>query len=397
MFKKQKDKDMDITALNNILKTGNRILNIGYFMAIVALVLLGTYLVKEWKILGFLKEMLLVISPLFIGFIIAWLFEPTVTKLQQKKIPRVVGCIIVYLIIIGCLIAIAYLFIPTLVSQVKDFVVAAPSIFEELTDFSINLVRRIDPGNLINTSDLKDTIMKYTTDFGLAIASDLPKYVVDFGKVIVSGGLNIILGLMVGFYLLFDFNKVNDAIIKIIPKTWEKNYNELTKRINTSLRSYVQGVLIIMLLVFLTQTIGLTLAGMEAPVIFALFCAVTDIIPYFGPYIGGIPAVIVGFTISPITGICVLISILIVQLLENNFYQPLIMGHTMKLHPVTIMLGLLIFGHFFGIIGMVLATPVIACFKIFFVFFDEKFNLLNKISGDEEIKEPVKKQTKKKA
>ncbi len=397
MFKKQKDKDMDITALNNILKTGNRILNIGYFMAIVALVLLGTYLVKEWKILGFLKEMLLVISPLFIGFIIAWLFEPTVTKLQQKKIPRVVGCIIVYLIIIGCLIAIAYLFIPTLVSQVKDFVVAAPSIFEELTDFSINLVRRIDPGNLINTSDLKDTIMKYTTDFGLAIASDLPKYVVDFGKVIVSGGLNIVLGLMVGFYLLFDFNKVNDAIIKIIPKTWEKNYNELTKRINTSLRSYVQGVLIIMLLVFLTQTIGLTLAGMEAPVIFALFCAVTDIIPYFGPYIGGIPAVIVGFTISPITGICVLISILIVQLLENNFYQPLIMGHTMKLHPVTIMLGLLIFGHFFGIIGMVLATPVIACFKIFFVFFDEKFNLLNKISGDEEIKEPVKKQTKKKA
>ncbi len=145
-----------------------------------------------------------------------------------------------------------------------------------------------------------------------------------------------------------------------------------------------------MLLVFLTQSIGLTLAGLKAPLVFALFCAVTDIIPYFGPYIGGIPAVIVGFTISPITGICVLISIIIVQLLENNFYQPLIMGHTMKLHPVTIMLGLLIFQHFFGIIGMVVATPVIACLKILFIFINEKLDILGKITGEKEILEKNK-------
>ena len=394
MFHKQNDKEVDVTSLNNILKTGSRILNIGYFMAIVSLILLGTYLIKEWKILGFFKEVLIVISPVFIGFIIAWLFEPLVSKLQKKKIPRIFGCIIVYLLIIGCMIAISYLFIPTLVSQVKDFVVAAPGIFEELTNFCIQITQRFDAGKLVNTSELKESIMSFTTSYGLAIASDLPKYVLDVGKVLVSGGLNIVLGLMVGFYLLFDFDKVNKSIKRIIPKTWENGYDELSQRINTSLRRYVQGVLIVMLLVFLTQTIGLTLAGMEAPVIFALFCAVTDIIPYFGPYIGGIPAVIVGFTISPITGICVLISIIVVQLIENNFYQPLIMGHTMKLHPVTIMLGLLIFQHFFGIIGMVIATPVIACIKVFALFFNEKFHILDRINIEEE---PVKKRVRKKA
>ena len=402
MFHKQNDKEVDVTSLNNILKTGSRILNIGYFMAIVSLILLGTYLIKEWKILGFFKEVLIVISPVFIGFIIAWLFEPLVSKLQKKKIPRIFGCIIVYLLIIGCMIAISYLFIPTLVSQVKDFVVAAPGIFEELTNFCIQIIQRFDAGKLVNTSELKESIMSFTTSYGLAIASDLPKYVLDVGKVLVSGGLNIVLGLMVGFYLLFDFDKVNKSIKRIIPKTWENGYDELSQRINTSLRRYVQGVLIVMLLVFLTQTIGLTLAGMEAPVIFALFCAVTDIIPYFGPYIGGIPAVIVGFTISPITGICVLISIIVVQLIENNFYQPLIMGHTMKLHPVTIMLGLLIFQHFFGIIGMVIATPVIACIKVFAVFFNERFHFLDRFNGEEvkemqEEVEPVKKRTRKKA
>ena len=142
-----------------------------------------------------------------------------------------------------------------------------------------------------------------------------------------------------------------------------------------------------MILIFITQSIGLTLAGLQAPLIFALFCALTDVIPYFGPYIGAIPAVIVGFTASPLTGILVIISILIVQLIENNFYQPLIMGHTMKLHPVTIMIGLLVFQHFFGIIGMIVATPVIAAFKVITNYLDEKLNIKNKFLGnnDEEI------------
>ena len=101
--------------------------------------------------------------------------------------------------------------------------------------------------------------------------------------------------------------------------------------------------------------------------------------------IGAIPAVIVGFTISPITGICVVISILVVQLLENNFYQPLIMGHTMKLHPVTIMLGLLVFEHFFGIIGMIIATPCIACIKVILVFILEQTGWIKYLTGNKKV------------
>ena len=387
MFRKTKEKEIDYQSLNSILKTGSRIMNIGFFVAIVILILLGTYLLKEWKVFGIIKEILIVISPLFIGFVIAWLFEPFVSKLQKKKLPRIVGCILAYLIIIGAIIIIGYLFIPSLASQIKDFVNVAPNIFEELTDFVVNLINRLNLNDIIDTNELKNNITSFITDYGIQIVSSLPKYVLSIGKSLVSGGANFVLGLMVGFYLLFDFNKVNDNIRKMLPKNWETNYDELTTRINTSLRSYVQGIALVMFLVFVTQAIGLTLAGMEAPIIFALFCAVTDIIPYFGPYIGAIPAIIVGFTISPITGICVLISIIIVQQLENNFYQPLIMGHTMKLHPVTIMLGLLLFGHFFGIIGMILATPVIACVKILLTFINEKLNIWD----SEEFRETRKK------
>ena len=383
MFRNKKEKEIDVTSLNHILRTGKKLMSIGYFMAILDLIILGTFLIKEWKILGILKEFIIVISPIFIGFLVAWLFEPLVKKLQAKKVPRLLGCILSYLLILGVIFLIAYMFIPSLVTQIKDFVAAAPEIFKELTKFVTNIIEKFDTNHLINIKDVKKEITSIISNFGMGLVSNLPEYALSIGKSIINGGLNFVLGLMIGFYLLFDFDKVNENIDKMLPKTWKENFRELTKRINTSLRSYVQGVLLVMFLVFLTQSIGLTLAGMEAPLLFALFCAVTDIIPYFGPYIGGIPAVIVGFTISPITGICVLISILVVQLLENNFYQPLIMGHTMQLHPVTIMLGLLIFEHFFGILGMVIATPVIACIKVLLIFVNEKTGIIESITGEE--------------
>ena len=390
MLKRLKDKDVDVTSLNHILKTGKKLINIGYFMAIVCLILLGTYLFKEWKIFKYIGEFITVISPIFVGFIIAWFFEPFVSKLQKKKVPRIVGCILVYLFIIGIIFLIIYLFVPALISQFKDFVAVAPNIFDEITDFIMNMIAKFDANGVIDLKLVKKNIMDTITDFGLSIGSDMPKYLFAFGKSIVSGGISFVLGLMIGFYLLYDFEKANTALNGIIPVSWQDGYKELTTRINTSLRSYVQGVLIVMLLVFITQCIGLTLAGMKSPMLFALFCAVTDVIPYFGPYIGAIPAIIVGFTISPITGICVIIAILVVQLLENNFYQPLIMGHTMKLHPVTIMLGLLLFEHFFGILGMVIATPCIACIKVIAVFILERTGYIKYLRGEE--REELKKE-----
>ena len=122
----------------------------------------------------------------------------------------------------------------------------------------------------INIKDVKKEITSIISNFGMGLVSNLPEYALSIGKSIINGGLNFVLGLMIGFYLLFDFDKVNENIDKMLPKTWKENFRELTKRINTSLRSYVQGVLLVMFLVFLTQSIGLTLAGMEAPLLFAL-------------------------------------------------------------------------------------------------------------------------------
>lgn len=383
MFRRKQDKEVDLTSLNDILRTGKKIIRIGYIMAIVCLILLGTYIIKEWHLLKYVGELLKVISPIFIGFLLAWLCVPMVNFLQNKKIPRIASCIIIYLGLILIVFLLGWALIPNLVSQVADFAKSLPEIVKELGGFSDHIFDAIN-NPIIESSDIKSGIYSTIEDFANELTTDLPQKLFDLGKVLISGGLNVILGLMIGFYVLYDFDKINLAINNMLPVDWRDDYQDLCSRINDSLRSYVQGLILVMFLVFLTQSIGLTIAGIKAPLLFALFCALTDVIPYFGPYIGAIPAIIVGFTMSPIIGVCVIVSIVVVQLLENNFYQPLIMGHTMKLHPVTIMIGLLVFEHFFGILGMIIATPAIACLKVIAMFINEKLNITNVVSSEEE-------------
>ena len=378
MFRKNnKNNELDYNAINSFFNTSNNILKFVGVLVIILVVLVGTYLIKEWNILGIIGTILSIISPVFIGFVIAWLLDPIATKFSTKM-PRVLSCILTYLIIFGGLILIISFTVPTFSSGVSDIVSVVPEIVDNAQDFASDAIEGL--GDSKQLEDYKDTILDKIEETGSSIASVLPNTIWNFGKGFVNGAANIVLGIMIGFYLLFDFRKFQGHLLSLIPKKWHMNTKDLMSRVNGKLRSYVGGVILICFLVFVTQSIGFSLAGLSAPFLFALFCAITDVIPYIGPWIGGAPAVIVGFTIDPMTGVFCLISVLVCQLLENNFYQPLIMGKTMKLHPVTIMLGLLLFNYFFGMIGMIVATPVIATLKIIFEFIIEKTKMGEKFN-----------------
>ena len=102
-----------------------------------------------------------------------------------------------------------------------------------------------------------------------------------------------------------------------------------------------------------------------------------NVIPYAGPYIGGAPAVIVGFSQGTGIGIAVLVAIVLIQSIEGNVLQTLIISKTTKLNPVTIIIGLLLFGHFFGIVGMLLSTPIIGVLKVVVKYFNDKYEIIN--------------------
>ena len=161
-----------------------------------------------------------------------------------------------------------------------------------------------------------------------------------------------------------------------MPNRVKTGANALFKKIDYTMRSFTQGIIITSTIIFVVCSIGFAISGLKAPLFFGLFCAITNIIPYIGPYIGAFPAILVGFVQGPVTGITVACIILIIQTIEGNFIQPLVMSKMMKLHPVTIIVGLLIFGYFFGIWGMIMATPIISITKIICVTINDKYKLI---------------------
>ena len=381
-MKKDKDNEkLDIPKLNEIIKVSRNILKIMFAFMIIGLILVTTYLIKEWKLLNFLGAVLSILSPFFIGIIIAWLLDPIVTWLQKNGFKRAIATVMVFLSFISLVVLFFVLLIPSFADQINEFIGSAPNVLNNIKNFGENLFDKLNNIYNYDFTNIKEQLYGGLSNIVSGLTVTLPNKVISIASSIVSGGLNIIFGLFIAFYMLFDFNNVRKHLFNLLPKSIHADAITLTDRLNKTLKSYVQGTLLIMLLLFIFQSITLAIAGLSSPMLFGMFCAVTNVIPYIGPSIGGIPAVIVGFTISPATGIFTLLAVVIAQFLESYFLNPIVMSKTMKLHPVTIMIGLLIFGHFFGILGMVLATPIISCIKIIFNFFNEKYEIVNMINN----------------
>ncbi len=287
-----------------------------------------------------------------------------------------------YVLLILFVVILAITTVPSISDQINEIVSATPSFINYLKDGIDSFFSNISNVSGYDLTDAKSQVYDTINQLGLSLTVDLPNLLMNLLSSLVSGGINLIFGLIIGFYMLFDFGSIRKNFMSVIPKSKKKEVSDLLDRLNENLKNYVHGTFLIMFILFVFQSLGLTLAGMKAPLVFGLFCAITNVIPYFGPYIGGIPTVLVAFSISPMVGTLTLVSVLVAQGLESYFLQPIVMGKSMSLHPVTIMIGLLLFGHFFGIIGMIVATPVIAIFKTICLYYNEKYDLLEKIKSE---------------
>ena len=162
--------------------------------------------------------------------------------------------------------------------------------------------------------------------------------------------MNIVYSMIFSFYFLIRKNPT--SYFTFIP-------NELRYNISKDLRLYVKSILLDTLFMFTILSIIFSIIGLSSPILFALFCAITNIIPYIGPYIGGVPAILIGLTKSFKLGIITTIVIMVVQSLENNIVQPMIVSKNVNLNPIYILIGVIIFSHFFGILGMIISTPIL--------------------------------------
>lgn len=376
MFRKKNNIDTD--GLNEIIYLSKNILKLLFIVLIISIVLVAVMLCREIGIFRFIGNVLSVISPLFIGFIVAWLFNPLVNKMTKKGMSRIIASIIVYIIFILFLVVFFRVFIPIIYNELNELIGTIPSIVSDITNFINDIFNKIDDAQGFDINSIKDGILDAITAYGNSISSNLPTTIMNIMGSLFSGLGSIFFGLIIGLYMLFDFDNVTVLFLKLIPSRHQMEIAGLLDKIGVEVRKTVNGTLLVACMVFVCDTIGFSIIGLKSALLFGLFCGITDLIPYIGPWLGTAVATVVGLTQSPLVGLGVLIIAVIVQMIESYVLQPVVMSKATNLHPVTIICGLLIFGHFFGIVGMILATPIMSIIKVIWHFLVDKFDLFSK-------------------
>ena len=369
-----KKKNIDTEGLNEIIYLGKKILKLLFIVLIIGIILISTISLNNLGIFKFLGNILKVLAPLFIGFVIAWLFNPLVNKMAKKGMPRVLASIIVYIVFILFLVIFFYIFIPVLYNQINELIKYIPSLITKVNHFINNLFNKITFDG-IDINSIRKNVLGVINKFGKDFTSNFPITIVNILTKAISGIGTFLFGLIIGLYMLFDFDNITIHFLKLIPKKHQIEVADLIENIGIEVRKGVNGTLLVALAVFVCDTIGFSIVGLNGALLFGLFCGITDLIPYIGPYIGTAAATIVGFSQSTLTGVIVLIIAIAVQAIEGYVLQPIVISKATNLHPVSIICGLLVFGYFFGIVGMILATPILSIFKVIWKFIVKKYDL----------------------
>lgn len=376
-------KKINTKKVNQLLTTGNKILKILFIFFIILLLYVVTIIIREWNILHFLGKIFSIISPLFIGWFIAWLVNPFVKKLNKRGVKKGLSVAFVYTVLIIFIVAACWMTLGSLGEQMSDLLATIPDIANQVTEWINNLFAKLSDLSLQNLDGIKNSFMDKITGYVLDIQTNLPEMAMNVITSLFSGIGKIALSFLLAFYISYDFDKVSNGFINLFPGKTRNEIEYLLDQLNQSLHSFVSGTLWLSILLFIVSVIGFSIIGLNAPVLISFICVITNLIPYIGPYMGAAVAGILGFAQGPVVGILTLVFILVVQSLEGNILHPLVMSKKMNLSPITVIISLLIFEYMFGIIGMIIAMPVVAILKIIYVFLDEKYDFFGFITGEE--------------
>lgn len=293
-----------------------------------------------------------VLAILLFSIVIASAVSPFVTMLQKRGIPRIIGTLTLYLLVLVAGVALTSLVLPSVTADVSNLTAFVSKAATQLST-SLETVQQGAPKYLDFISELQNILavlsgylQQYSqSGFSLAVSA--------FG-----GLLSFVAIIVISFYLSVMKNGIENFLTAVVPERYEAYIIDLWRRVEVKVGLWLQGQLLLALIVGLLVFVGLTLLKVKFALVFALLGMVLEIIPVAGPVLAAIPAILMAFVQAPMLGLWVLIMWVVVQQIENHILVPLVLGKTTGLNPVVVILAILIGVQLAGIVGALLAVPV---------------------------------------
>lgn len=351
--------------------------NIVFVLAV--LILIGITVLIYNKISFVFYPLIVILStitpPIILAFIAFYLLNPIVDLLEKLKIQRIWGIVIIIIGIGGLVTGLILLIAPAIEKQISDLITAFPKYVQALW---------LDINNWIQNNTLLEPYYDEAYNWVVSNFSNIPgvigSYVLDaFAGVRSFAGTvtNVVVAMVtfpfVLFFLLKDGNRFKEYSLKLLPPKYRKDANQVLDNMDAQVGSYIQGQIIVATCIGILLYIGYFIIGLDYAITLAILAGILSVVPYLGPTLSIIPAVIIAIVNSPLMLLKLAIVWVVVQFLEGNFISPNIMGRTMKIHPLTIMIVLLVAGNLFGLIGVVLGIPGYAILKVIVSYIYHKF------------------------
>lgn len=332
------------------------------------------------------KLMGIMIASIIFSYLIVPLVKFFEDKLEDKDISRGWAIAIVYLLIIAFFGILLGIVLPIIGKEFSKFISSLPSLLNGVTEFVNsfidNLSRGQENGILRVIQGELDTIAKTLVGGIQKSFFEFLSGMTDKIPGIVSKFVIIAIVPVVSFYLIYDREKLVNRTTNWITKYRGQRFLDLTSDLNAAMSDFIRGRLIMAAFVGVGTTIVMFILGIEFALVIGIITAVADIIPYIGPFLGFIPAFILAWIDSPVKGVIMAVSFLLLQWLENNVLGPKILSDSVGLHPIIILFCILIGASVGGVLGMIFFLPIVLATKIIIEHLEPELKALwNKISN----------------
>lgn len=342
------------------------------------IILLGTHIQFIFSPIVVFVETLF--APFLLAGVLYYLFRPIVNLLEKYKVPKTLAIICIYLAVIGLFTVLVLLVGPPLQKQVNSLADNLPYLVNEFRSLIIELqenewLNRFQANETLSFEKLSENLSDNITQAFNLVSNNITGLLGFIANVVI---LFIIIPFIL-FYMLKEGEKAPNQVLKLLPEKQRIEGRKILTDMDDKLSSYIQGQILVSFCVGVLMFVGFLIIGIEYSLILASVAMFTNVIPFIGPWIGTVPALIVAMIDSPFMVAKVLAVIIVVQQLESNFISPQIMGKKMAIHPLTIILLLIVAGRFAGIIGMLLAVPTYAVCKVVVSHTYRLFKLRNRV------------------
>ncbi|HLR41386.1 MAG TPA: AI-2E family transporter [Virgibacillus sp.] len=297
--------------------------------------------------------------PFLIACLIAYLLYPVIQKIHHYNIPTSIAILLIYVLFFGGTAYFIYRVYPAVIHELKDLNEQLPQLIRMYED----AVYQIYESTSFLPEAVHDKMDGFVIGLETKVENILGKLLGGFTKVFDVILIIMVIPVLV-FYFLKDYKQIKNYFKKWIPRRYRPQASTLLHAINESLGNYIRGQLLVSLFVSIATLIAFHLLGIKYALLLAIIMGLTNIIPYFGPIIGAIPAIAITLTMSAKLIIFVLLAIFIIQLIESNLLSPYIVGKSINIHPVAIIFALLLGGEISGVIGMILAVPTLTILNV---------------------------------